>query len=83
MISTQILNWSQSSQFAKMWNRQKNRGFGAVQIFDWVKPVATVPGWFQPGPRTEPPIWNRCLNYILPGFGRDPFVDMVCEHRSC
>jgi len=59
-ISTQILNWSQRSDFAKMWNRPKNHGFGAVRIFDGVKPVATVPVQFQPGPGTEPPIWNCC-----------------------
>jgi hypothetical protein len=57
---TQILNWSQSLEFAKLWNQPKNRGFGAVRFFDVVKPVATVPVRFQPGPGTEPPIWNHC-----------------------
>jgi len=59
-IKIQILNWSQSTEFAKMWNRPKNRGFGMVRFFDGVKPVATVPVRFQPGPGTESPIWNRC-----------------------
>ena len=35
-------------------------GFGGVRFFDGVKPVATVSVRFQPGPGTEPPIWNRC-----------------------
>ena len=59
-IRTQIPNWSQSSESAKLWNRPKNRGFGAVQFFDAVKPNATVPVRFQPGPGYEPQIWNRC-----------------------
>ena len=59
-ISTQIVNWSQRSDFAKMWNHPKNRGFRTVQFFTGVKPVAMVPVRFQPGPGTEPPIWNRC-----------------------
>jgi len=59
-IRTQILNWSQSCEFATMWNRPKYCGFGADRFFDGVKPVATVPVRFQPGPGTEPPLWNRC-----------------------
>jgi len=59
-IPTQILNWSQSAEFVKMWNQPKNRGFSVVRFFDGVKPVGTVPVRFQPGPGTEPPIWNRC-----------------------
>ena len=55
-ITTQILNWRQSSDFAKLWNWLKNHWFGAVQFFDVVKPAATVPVWFQHGPGTEPPI---------------------------
>ena len=59
-IRTQIHNRSQISEFAKRWNRPNNRGFSAVHICDRVKPVESVPVWFEPGPRTEPRIWNRC-----------------------
>jgi len=59
-IRTQILNWSESSELAKLWNQPKNCVFGAVQFLDGVKPVATVPVRFQPGPGTELRIWNRC-----------------------
>jgi len=45
-ISTQILNWSQGSEFAKIRNRPKNCEFGVVRFFDVVKPVAPVPVWF-------------------------------------
>jgi hypothetical protein len=58
-ITTQILNWRQDSQFAKIWNQPKNCRFGAAQFFDEVKLVASVPVRFQPGPGTEPPICNH------------------------
>jgi len=58
-IRTQILNYSQSAEFANLWNRPKHPGVSKVQCFDGVKPVATVPGQFQPGPGTELRIWNR------------------------
>jgi len=60
MIRTEILNWSQISEFARLRNRPKNYVFGAFRFFDEVKPVVTVPVWFQSGPGTEPPIWNCC-----------------------
>jgi hypothetical protein len=63
MISTQILNSSQRSDFAKIWNHPNNCGFGGVRFFDGVKLIRTDPVAFQPGPGTEPPIWNRCIHY--------------------
>jgi len=59
-IRTQILNWSKSSELAKLRNQPKNRGFVAVLFFGGVKPVAMVPVRFQPEPGTEPRIWNWC-----------------------
>jgi hypothetical protein len=59
MLTTQIVNWSQRSEYAKRWNRQKICGFGAVQWFDVLKPIAMVPAMFQSAPRTIPLIWNR------------------------
>jgi len=59
-IRTQILNWSLSLEFANLWNRPKNRGFGAIRFCDRVILMATVPRHFQPGPEIEPPIWNCC-----------------------
>jgi hypothetical protein len=64
MITTQILNWRQRSEFAKMWNHPKNPGFSAVRLFDVVKSVATDPVQLKRGPGTEPPIWNNCLHYL-------------------
>jgi hypothetical protein len=60
VIRTQIINWSQISVCTKMWNLPKNSGIGAVQGFNVVIPIATVPVQFIPRPGTEPPIWNRC-----------------------
>jgi len=48
------------SELAKLCNRPKKRGFGVVQYFDGVEPLATVPVQFQPGPGTEQRIWNHC-----------------------
>jgi hypothetical protein len=59
-ITTQILNGSQSSKLAKIWDQPKNRGIGADQFFDGMKPVATFPVPVQPRPGTAPLIWNRC-----------------------
>jgi len=59
-IRSQILHWSQSSKLAKLWNQLKNHGFGAVRFLEGVQPVATVPVQIQPGPWTEPRIWNHC-----------------------
>jgi len=59
-IWTQILHWSQSFQFATLWNPAKNYAVSGVKFFDWVQPIPTVPVWFQPRPGTEPWIWNRC-----------------------
>jgi hypothetical protein len=56
MIRTQILNCSESAECAKLWNGSKNRGVGAVRLFDCVKPLAMVRVRLQPGPRTEPQI---------------------------
>jgi len=42
LIRTLILDWSQSSEFAKLWKWPKNCGFSVVWCFDGVKPVATV-----------------------------------------
>ena len=53
-IRTEILNWNQSSEFAKLWSQLKNYGFCAVWVLDGVSPVASVPVQFQPGPWTEP-----------------------------
>jgi len=36
-ITTQIHNWSQRLEFAKMWNDPKNCRFGADWFFDWVQ----------------------------------------------
>jgi len=57
-ITTQLLNWSESSEIAKSWNRPKTSVFGVVWFFDGVKPVGTVPVLFEAGPGTNPPIWN-------------------------
>jgi len=65
-IRTPILNWGQSAESTKMWNRPKNCGFGGVRFFDGVKPVTMVPVQFYPGPGTEPSIWNRCYHYWNP-----------------
>jgi len=53
-VTTQILNRSQSCEFAKIRNQPKNRGFGAVRFFDEAEPrVGTVEVRFQPGPGTN------------------------------
>jgi len=64
MIRMQMLDWSQSCGLAKLWNWPKNRWFHAVRFIEGIKPIATVPAWFQPGPGTNLRIWNRCLHYM-------------------
>jgi len=43
MITTQRLNWSQSSEWAKKWNWPKCSGFSAVQYLNMVEPVVIFP----------------------------------------
>jgi len=62
-IRTPILNWNQSAEIGKLWNRPKNHGVSAVRFFAGLKPIAMVSVWFQPRPGTELRMWNRCWHY--------------------